>query len=688
MRKQLIILLTFLISLVSFSLDYEISGIDIKGNREVPMEVIKGNLKSKVGDKYSTNNMVIDYQTVKNLSYIDDITIYPKLENNNIKLIIEIKEDKDAANLLKKENILPMSERVKVDKSLIISSIDIFGNLHISREEILKQIPIKVGSFFSKTKILEGQRNLINTGHFRDVNPEVYKYGEGVSVQYSLEENQVITGVKIEGNTKYSTEELTKLIQTEPGKIYNINTLRDDKDRILKKYHEDGYTLAKVINIDINNNMELVITLSEGIIRNVEYKKMVTKQKGARRQSNDTLLKTENFIIERELEVKEGQVFNQKDYDQSVRNLMRSGAFKNIQPEYKSIPGDPDGVKVVMLIDEDRTAMLQGAISYGSAVGLVGSISIKDTNYKGRGQDFGFTFEKSSEDYTSVSLSFRDSWIKDTDFVSWGWNLYRQEDEDSETFDHYASTIHGGTISIGKGLSRYLRFELGLKLERVEEENEDGKKTQTYNYASVTPSVIYDTRNNYLDPTTGNYAKFSVEMGQYFGTEVGSTYENNPGINGDDEAFAKATLELRKYHQGLFKGNTMAYRMVAGMGTDSLKYQQLYASGGANSMRGYKYGWLRGQDQLVFNIENRTQINEFLGLVFFYDIGRSWYHGDSEDKFVSRSEGNVPDDMKQSAGVGLRIKTPIGPIRLDFGFPVGDSEENGMQFFFNMGQMF
>lgn len=688
MRKQLIILLTFLISLVSFSLDYEVSSIDIKGNREVPMEVIRGNLKSKVGDKYSSNNMIKDYQSIKNLSYIDDVTISPKLEDNNIKLIIEIRENKDVVNLLKKEQILPMSERVKVDKSLIVNSIDIFGNLHISREEILQQIPVKIGSFFSKAKIIEGQTNLINTGYFRDVNPEVYKDGKGVAVQYTLEENQVITDIKIQGNTKYSTDELIKLIQTEPGKAYNINTLRDDKDKIIKKYHEDGYTLAKILNIDINNSMELVITLSEGIIRNVEYKKMVTKQKGARRQANNTLLKTENFLIERELEMKEGEVFNQKDYDQTVKNLMRSGAFKNIQPEYKNIPGDPDGVKVIMLIDEDRTAMLQGAISYGSSVGLVGSLSVKDSNYKGRGQNLALSFEKSSEDYTSASLSFRDPWIKGTDFVSWGWSIYRQEDEDSDSTQHYDSSIHGGSISIGKGLDRYLRFELGLKLENVDEEDEDGEKTQNYNYVSVTPAVVYDTRNNYLDPTTGNYAKLSLELGQYFGTEVGSTYDNDPGINGDDDAFVKTTLELRKYHQGLFKGNTMAYRMVAGIGTDTLKYQQLFASGGSNSLRGYDSGAFRGQDKLVFNIENRTKINDVFGLVFFYDIGRSWYHGDSTDDFIDDSEGNFLENVKQSAGVGLRIKTPVGPIRLDFGFPVGDSEESSMQFFFNMGQMF
>ncbi len=689
MRKQIIILLILVLSLVSFSLDYEIASIDVIGNKEIPVEVILGNLDSKVGDEYSANNMVRDYQKLVNFSYIDNVAIYPRLQNSQIQLIIEIREDEEVTELLEKENILPMSKRGKVDKSLIVNSIDIYGNLHVSKEDILADIPVKVGSFFSKSEVLNGQRNLINTGYFRDVTPEVYKDGAGVRVQYILEENKIITGLKVEGNTKYTKEELESILETEPGKIYNINTLREDKDRILKKYNEDGYTLVKVSNIAINSDMELVMTLSEGIIRNIEYQKMVTKQKGARRQSNDTMLKTERFLIDREIEMEVGEVFNQKDYERTVRNLMRSGSFRNIQPEYKSIPGDPEGVKLVMLIDEDRTAMLQGAISYGSAVGLVGSISVKDTNYKGRGQELGFNFEKSTEDYASVSLSFRDPWIKDTEFVSWGWSLYRQQDEETESDAHYYATIYGGDISIGKGFNRNLRFELVLRLERVEEENIYKKRTQNYNYGSITPTLIYDTRNNYLDATTGNYVKLGVEVGQYFGTNVGSSYDYpGSGISDKEEAFAKATLELRKYHQGFFKKNTMAYRMVAGIGTDTLRYQQLYASGGANTLRGYEYGWMRGQEQLVFNIENRTAINEYIGLVFFYDIGRSWYSGSSTDRGILKSKGDLPDDFKQSAGVGLRIKTPIGPIRLDFGFPVGDSEEKGMQFFFNMGQMF
>ena len=57
-----------------------------------------------------------------------------------------------------------------------------------------------------------------------------------------------------------------------------------------------------------------------------------------------------------------------------------------------------------LLIDEDRTAELQGGVAYGSETGLMGTLSLKDSNWRGKNQQFGFTFEKSNKDYMIVSV--------------------------------------------------------------------------------------------------------------------------------------------------------------------------------------------------------------------------------------------------------------------------------------------
>lgn len=69
---------------------------------------------------------------------------------------------------------------------------------------------------------------------YREVIPDVYQYPEGLVVVYSVIENPIINGVQIKGNTKYTTEELKSLINIEPGKVLNLNNLRDARDKILK----------------------------------------------------------------------------------------------------------------------------------------------------------------------------------------------------------------------------------------------------------------------------------------------------------------------------------------------------------------------------------------------------------------------------------------------------------------------
>ncbi|MEG0398043.1 MAG: POTRA domain-containing protein, partial [Cetobacterium sp.] len=238
------------------------------------------------------------------------------------------------------------------------------------------------------------------------------------------------------------------------------------------KYSENGYILAEVVDIGLNSSNEIEIILNEGVIRDIQFKKMVTKQKGGRRKATDDILKTKDYIIEREIELKDNQVFNINDYNETVKNLMRLGYFKNVKYEVRDLPGDPDGKELVLLIDEDRTATLQGAISYGSEVGLLGMISVKDMNWEGKGQDLGFTFEKSDQSYSSFSIDFYDPWIKGTDRISWGWSAYKTEYENDDSVLFNKVDTYGAKLNVGKGLNKNVRLNLGTKLEHVTEERD------------------------------------------------------------------------------------------------------------------------------------------------------------------------------------------------------------------------
>lgn len=693
MRKQLIVLMVFLLGLFSFGAEsnYSIKKVEVINNREIPFEIILENMRSKEGEKFVTDNMIEDYKSIKGLEYVNDVSIQPTVYDGGIKLTVDIAENRDAKSMLEKKGIIPLSERGKVDTSLLVNSIEFIGNHYVSTKDLMEKVPVKVGSYFSKNKVIEGHKNLIESGYFRDVIPDAVKSGKGVKVIYEVMENPILNGVNIIGNTVYTTEDLMKVIQTEPGKIFNINTIREDRDRILKKYQDDGYTLTDVTDIGINGNLELEIYLSEGTVRDIQFKKMVTKQKGARRKPTDDVLKTKTYVIERELEFSKDEIFNSNKYDETVRNLMRLGHFKNVKYESRDIPGDPDGKTIVLLLDEERTAILQGAISYGSEIGLLGTISIKDTNWKGKGQELGFTFEKSDEDYTSFSINFYDPWIKDTDRISWGWSLYKNsyEDDDSKLF-HEIDTI-GAKFNIGKGLTKNVRLSLGTKFEYVEEKAQKSKFSRNaageyvwyngdvvkgidddYFIWSLFPSLTYDTRNHFWNPTAGEYAKLQLEGG-YAG-----------GYDGD--IFGNVTLELRKYHRGFFKNNTFAYKVVGGIMTDSTKEAQRFWVGGGSTLRGYDGGFFKGTQKLVGTVENRTQINELLGFVVFFDAGRAWKQNGRDLEY--NQDADFPDKVATTAGVGLRLNTPIGPLRFDFGWPVGDKMDSGMEFYFNMGQSF
>ena len=696
--KKILIAFLFVISLTSFStmVNLPIKSIEVVNNQQVPASLIKNTLKLKEGAKFSTEALLADFNALKETGYFEDVILQPISYDGGVRIVVDVVEKENVVDLLKEKGVAVNTLREDTDKSIVISSVKFTGNSRVTTAELLDITQLKAGEYFSRSRVEDAQRRLLATGKFSEVRPDAQVSNGKMALSFEVAENPIVKSIVITGNHTIPTSTIMSALTTKPGSVQNYNNLREDRDKILGLYQAQGYTLVNITDMSTDENGTLHISIVEGIVRKIEVKKMVTKQKGNRRTPNDDVLKTKDYVIDREIEIQPGKIFNVKEYDATVDNLMRLGIFKNVKYEARSIPGDPEGIDLILLIDEDRTAELQGGVAYGSETGLMGTLSLKDSNWRGKNQEFGFTFEKSNKDYTGFALDFYDPWIKDTDRVSWGWGAYKTNygDEDSTLF-HDIDTI-GFKVNIGKGLGKNFRLSIGTKAEYIKEKHESGKFTKAPNGKwyyqdrgswhqiegvddkywlwSIYPYISYDTRNNYLNPTSGLYAKWQIEGGYAGGYKSGN--------------FGNTTLELRTYHKGLFKNNTFAYKVVGGVATNNTKESQKFWVGGGNSLRGYDGGFFKGSQKLVATIENRTQLNDIIGIVVFADAGRAWKQN-GRDPSYTRDNNRFGHNIGTTAGVGIRLNTPIGPLRFDFGWPVGNKmDDDGMKFYFNMGQSF
>lgn len=645
-----------------------IKNVEILNNKEVPIEVIESNMDLKVGTTYTAELMVKDYIRIKNQDYIEDLKIYPEILPDGINLIVNLTEKSDAKNLLKAKGIIPLSEIEKIDKSLTIKDINISGLNYLKADEFKSMIPLTVGGYFSKTKALEARTALLNSGYFYSVEPSATKYEDGVYLTYNVVENMYVDKIEIEGNTLFKTDEIKNLIKSKDKSVFNYNDLRNDKSLIDKKYIDSGYGLAQVYDIKINpENKSIVFYISEGVVKDIRFRKIVNRENDERRSSEEANLKTKDYVLQREIVLEKGKPFETAKFETTAKNLFRLGHFKNVTQQFESVQGDPNSKIVVFVLDENKTASYQGTISYGSSVGLVGSAAIQDTNFKGKGQSLSLSATIGESSTETYSLSFSEPWIKGTDRISYGWSIYSSSYEDTDSTNAYYVKKEGFKINGGKALTDKVRLRLGTKLEFVDEMDEDEVLTDEFTTVSLLPALIYDTRNNVYSATNGSYASLEFEIGRIL----------------DRNNYYTTELELRKYHKGFFENNNFAYRTVLGVGSNNLRDSQKFRVGGGNSLRGYNSGDFKGNYELYTNLENRTRLNDNFEVVGFFDFGGAW-----DKTNTSTSDTNIGEDINMSYGIGLRIQTPIGPLRFDYGWPLGDTENTGGQFYFNIGQLF
>ena len=177
--------------------------------------------------------------------------------------------------------------------------------------------------------------------------------------------------------------------------------------------------------------------------------------------------------------------------------------------------------------------------------------------------------------------------------------------------------------------------------------------------SSITFKVDRDTSNHPFNPTGGAIDIFS--------------FESAGGILGGDNGFQKLSADLRRYYPGFKDEHAWALRMKTGFGFGEIPLSEQYYLGGSNTLRGYENN-ISGNDMLLLNAEYRFPVVDKITGVIFVDSGNAW---DTRQKMTL-------EDLNSSAGLGARMNTSLGQLRLDYGW----NETGDGKFHFSIGNTF
>lgn len=563
----------------------------------------------------------------------------------------------------------------------LITGLSISGVTAEQQANLLPILTEKVGDTVSVDGVFKDVTNLGNTGYFSEVNPVFTSVPEGVKLDFAVTVNPVTTGVSFEGNTVYSSEVLTKFMDIQPGQVLNSVSVGQKVQGINAAYARDGYMLAHVDGIRVDDQGILHIHIVEGVVEDI----IPAGNK-----------KTRNKVITREFVQKKGKPFNKFLVRRSVERVYNLGFFDDVN--VRMLPGEQDPNNVIIEIDvlEHKTGTITLGAGYSKSDGLMGIVEFGEDNLRGTGDKFKVHWEiGGKKKYKNYQISYLKPWI-DSKGTSLGFSFFNREDEytdyneDGSEVAEYNKKSRGFNISFGRQTGEYTRDYLTLESRKDTYKWDDddssgfrydknaGKGTNwdngSYNFASdnyvknnfgrinsVTWQKVYDSRDNIYEPTRGRRISYTTQWAGH-------------GLGGDFD-FYKFTAEARMYKK-LGAKNVLAFRARGGFIQGDAPYSQLFTLGGADSLRGYEDDQFRGKYMYNATLEFRFPIVKKVSGVLLTDIGDAW-------DAPNVTWYNSKKTFNYGVGAGVRITTPIGPVKLDYG--VGKHKN---KFHFSFGTQF
>lgn len=546
-------------------------------------------------------------------------------------------------------------EAITANEGKTITEIGFDGAPKDVKARLYGLIQSKVGSSVKMETIKSDVTALGGTGIFSRISPTFNSVPEGVKLKYQLTANPVVYKLDIQGNTVFRTQFLAELLNIQAGSVLDLNYVKERLKEIETLYLKQGYILVSFPDVHMTEDGTLHITVEEGTIEDI---KLVGNEK------------TKDHVVLRELRFRKGQPFNKFLASRSMERLYNLGFFEDVN--MKLLPGEGSSHSVIVEIDmiEQKTGIVTVGAGYSNSDGIVGMVEVGDSNFRGTGDKVNVHWEfGGSGRGKNYQFSYTRPWINDKG-DSLGFSLYNRiyqyDDFDAtgNTVAEYQKRKKGWNLTWGRVSdeyrTNYLNFEStkeALNSEpqagpgAVPDKWEDWKKKIKENIGktnSMTFTHVYDSRDNYFNATKGKRLSYALQWGGH-------------GLGGNFD-FYKFTAEGRFYKQ-LGNGHVLALRLMGGYISGHISYSDLFSLGGANNLRGYEDDQFKGDKMYAATLEYRLPIAKKVQGVLFTDVGSTW----------GIDRGQIPwykDDrsIHFSAGVGLRLQTPIGPVRLDYGY--------------------
>ena len=739
----IVFILLFLVHEVVFA--QTIKSILIEGNKKISKEAIASKIQSKVGRPYSKTQVSKDVENIFKTGHFYDIEVYNEkgvlryvvverplvteiafegnrkiksdelfeiLEfkqndfldvskiNSSLDKMIELYESKgfflasisyevESKNKEGVELVFNVSENKKVK----IKKINIRGNEAISDDVLKSNMISKERTFFS---FISGGGRYSEAGFERDLQVIKYLYYNEGYIQAQVKSSQVfispnkkdlIIDIEVEEGSKHTVGQINfsgdmlftidehfQEIRTGTGEAFAYDVLQNDLSRLQAMYGDLGYAFVDIIPETKVDQDSKVVDLNFAI--DIGEKVYFGKFDIVGNQS------TRDKVIRREMNMIEGNLYNETAKRESLANIKRLGFFEDVIFGQKVDAEDPTKVNYDIKVEERSTGTLQVGAGYGSFSGLLFNGRVEKTNLFGRGQSLSLTATLSGIE-KFYTLSFTEPYLLDTKW-SFGLDLYNTNYIIQDQYEDFRT---GGAIRLGHPLAPYLYGFIKYSYEHTQIEPRTLFKREIFresdaegNVSAVTFSLDFDKRNDRWMPTDGLFTSASLKLA---------------GLGGDKK-FSETAFNAR-FYQPIWKNlvirNNFTYSVLSPYGDqEEIAFNELYRLGGVNTLRGFRWYGIGttvkddggndvvkgGTHQAYYNLELQLPLIQKTGMfgVVFYDIGMA--------------ENMLELDMLRSnIGIGIRWFSPMGPLRFEWGFPIDRrAGEDRSQFQFSIGAPF